>query len=88
MKKNIPISLIVDFLKKDIISINGDYKDLYIDNIVDVSRVNENSLDWVNPVKQNKQEIAEASKAKVILVDEEVLYSNTIKESKKNTIFK
>ena len=83
MKKNIPISLIVDFLKKDIISINGDYKDLYIDNIVDVSRVNENSLDWVNPVKQNKQEIAEASKAKVILVDEEVLYSNTIKESKK-----
>lgn len=83
MKNNIFVTQIIDFLKKDILSIKGDYNGLSIDNIVDVSRINEKSLDWVNPVKQNKQEIAEASKARVILVDEEVVYSYKIQESKK-----
>lgn len=83
MKKSIKIEQIIDFLKKDIIAVKGDINGLFIDNIVDVSRVNETSLDWVNPVKQNKQEMAEASKARVILVDEGVSYSDSIQKSQK-----
>lgn len=83
MKKDISLEEIIDFLKKDIIAIKGNHSGLSIDNIVDVSRVNETSLDWVNPVKPNKQEIAETSKAKVILVDEDVLYSENIQKSQK-----
>lgn len=83
MKKSIAITQIIDFLKNDIVSIKGNYEGLSIDNIVDVSRINETSLDWVSSGKQNKQEIVEVSKAKVILVDEEVLYSDIIQKDEK-----
>lgn len=83
MKKNIFVTQIIDFLKKDIVSIKGIYEGLSIDNLVDVSRINEKSLDWVSRSKQNKQELVEASKAKVILVDQEVVYSDSIRKSQK-----
>jgi len=81
--KEIPVTQIIDFLKNDIIAIKGDYKDLTVDNIVDVSRVNEKSLDWVSRSNQKKQEIVEASKAKVIIVDEEIVYSESVQKNQK-----
>ena len=83
IQRKVLVSNIISFLSKEIITVKGDYNGLIIDNIVDVSRINETSLDWVNPSKANKQEMAEKSKAKVILVDEDVEYSDVIKAEKK-----
>lgn len=41
------------------------------------------TLDWINPNKVNKQLIAEASKAKVILVDSSIEYSSKLLEQNK-----
>ena len=72
----ITIRQIIEVLHGEIISIEGDQhvciNDLYVDNLADANRVNETTLDWINPAKVNKQEIAEGSNARVILVDENV----------------
>ena len=77
--KQVPINEIVEFLNKDVIKLFGNTANKTIDNITNVERVNENSLDWVNSNKTNKKEIVEASKAKVFLVDESVDYSDLMK---------
>ena len=74
MKVNrITISELVAFLGADNVSVVGNAVDCYIDNLADVSHTNTTTLDWINPAKTNKQAIAEASKAKVMLVDREIL---------------
>lgn len=70
--RKIAVQDIVAFLGKGNVQIVGDATNCYIDNLADVAHVTETTLDWVNPVKSNKQAIAENSKAKVILVDAEV----------------
>lgn len=72
--KQIYIKDIITFLGNQVITIDGcqegEQESLYIDNLADVERVNETTLDWINPSKENKQQIAKGSKAKVLLVDE------------------
>lgn len=68
----ISIVEILSFLNDKVINVDGDYHDVFIDNLAEVERVNETTLDWINPSKQNKQAIAEGSKARVLLVDESV----------------
>lgn len=74
--KRIYIKDILTFLGNQVITIDGcqegEQETLYIDNLADVERVNETTLDWINPSKANKQQIAEGSKAKVLLVDEAI----------------
>lgn len=72
--KRLLVDEIIDFLGKDIIRVMGLHEGIYIDNLSDVDRVNETTLDWVNPAKANKQEIVRASKAMVMLVDETIEY--------------
>ena len=67
------IQEIVDLFKDQIIRVEGDYNDVYVDNLADAEHVNETSLDWVNPVKENKNDIANRSKAHVIVVDEGIM---------------
>lgn len=70
--KKIQIEDIIRFLQEDVITVHGDYKFVTIDNITDAERVNESSLDWVNPSKRDKQQIVNSSPAKVMLVDPSV----------------
>lgn len=70
--KTIKIEDVIQLLQNDIIRVHGDYNTMTIDNISDAERVNEKSLDWVNPSKQNKQQIVNTSLAKVMLVDPSV----------------
>ena len=81
--RKVLISEIIEFLGDDVKVSLGNTEGLWIDNITNVERVNERSLDWINPAKVNKQEIAESSSARVLLVDEGVSYSNTIREQEK-----
>ncbi len=70
--RRIELSEIVEFLGNKVINVIGNKCGVYIDNLADVERVNETTLDWINPSKANKQEIAENSKAHVLLVDETI----------------
>lgn len=74
--KRIPITEILDFLGPHVLAVEGtcsdELKELFIDNLAEVERVNETTLDWINPAKTNKQEIAERSNARVMLVDETI----------------
>lgn len=87
IKKEIQVKEIVNFLGGEILSVNGVYENIIIDNIADVARVNELTLDWINPAKLNKQDIAEGSKAKVLLVDETVELSEEMKKEGKVLIY-
>lgn len=70
--KQIKVSDIIAFLGEKVLNVEGSYQDCYIDNLAEVERVNKTTLDWINPSKQNKQDIAEGSKAVVLLVDESI----------------
>lgn len=79
MKKvRIPVHEIIGFLGSDILTVLGSVGDAFIDNLADAANTKETTLDWINPAKANKQEVAESSKAKVILVDRSVEYSNEL----------
>jgi UDP-3-O-[3-hydroxymyristoyl] glucosamine N-acyltransferase len=85
-KKIISIQSIINLLEGTIIEVVGPVDGIYIDNIADVENTVETTLDWINPVKKNKQQIAETSLAKVILVDNNVVYSDIMKRSEKTLI--
>ena len=74
--KRIYLTEILEFLGSRVLAVEGaspdELKELYIDNLAEVERVKETTLDWINPAKVNMQEIAEHSKAKVMLVDETI----------------
>ena len=72
IRKKILLQEIITFLGDKVIGVDGPIQDLFIDNLVEVERVNETTLDWIKPSKVNKQEVAEQSKARVLLVDESV----------------
>lgn len=77
--KKVSVEEIVAFLRDDVINICGECHNRFIDNIPNSERVNENSLDWINPAKISKQQIADQSKAKVLLVDSSLEYSESLK---------
>lgn len=81
--KKISIQEITDFLGDNILNLYGNTQDVFIDNIADAESVNETTLDWINPSKTNKQDIAEKSKAKVILADSSIDYSSELQTQKK-----
>lgn len=69
----INVTEIISFLGDKVIGVEGELNDSYIDNLAEVERVTETTLDWINPSKQDKQAIAEGSKARVLLVDETIV---------------
>ncbi len=81
--KKITIQQIIEFLGKDLLQVHGETKGVFIDHLADVENTNETTLDWINPSKTNKQDIAEKSKAKVILVDNSIDYSSELQTQKK-----
>lgn len=67
--KKITIQEILQLLAEKVLQVHGPIEGVYIDNLAEMERVNETTLDWIKPSKPNKQEIAEKSKARVLLVD-------------------
>lgn len=70
----ISVKEVVDCLGSQVLYVAGANEGYFIDNLADVTHVNLTTLDWVNPSKANKQEIAEKSPARVLLVDMDVKY--------------
>ena len=70
--RRIEIKEILDFLGSKVVSVDGEINDVYIDNLAEVERVNETTLDWVKASAQDKQSKVEKSPAKTLLVDKSV----------------
>ena len=70
--KVVTLSEILNLLGDNVLRVEGKQEGVYIDNLADVANVNETTLDWINPQKPDKQQIAEKSKAKVLLVDDTI----------------
>ncbi len=81
--KEVRIENILEYLGKDVLCVCGNCSNVFIDNVTDVKQVNEHSLDWINPNKLDKQEIAKNSPAKVLLVDSSIEYCETLKKQNK-----
>ena len=84
--KSVEIKSIVDFLGENLLRVAGPVDGVSIDNIPDASHVVESSLDWVNSSRDNKQEIAENSLAKVLVIGEAIEYSTLMAEKKKTLL--
>ncbi len=72
IKKKIYLEELITFLGDRVINVDGDITEIFIDNLAEVERVTETTLDWIKSSKSNKQEIAVQSRARVLLVDESV----------------
>jgi len=72
--KKISVKDIISCLEDQVQNVAGAHEGVYIDNLADVAHTNLTTLDWVNPLKTNKQEIVEKSPARVMLVDLSVEY--------------
>ena len=84
---NIPLTEIINFLADDLLEIKGEnVEKIVIKHLKEPSEVDEFTLDWINPAKENKQQIAECTKAKAILVDEEMTYSEILKQQGKTLL--
>ena len=82
----ISVKEIIDFLGSDVIQVFGNIENVYVKHLKPIELVDEETLDWVNSIKENKQIIAENSKARVILADEEVQYTSTIQSQNKTLL--
>lgn len=85
-KKCVNLEEILGFLGNKVQGVYGPVTNVVIDNIPDADHVTESSLDWVNPSKDNKQDIVKKSKAKVLLVDDSVNYNKDLSETGKTII--
>ena len=81
------LSEIIDYLGDSIESVNGKIDHIVIKYLKDPKEVDKHTLDWVNPLKKNKQQIAETTEAKAILVDSEVVYSQELQKKQKVLIY-
>lgn len=75
-----PIALndIISFLGSQVKAIYGEPAGKVISYLKDPQNVDEYTLDWVNPHKDNKQAIVERSKAKAIIVDEGIQFNDKL----------
>ena len=81
--KEISVNDIIDFLGEDVIETKGRIDNRFIDNITNVERVNDRTLDWIKPSHPEKQVVAEGSQAKVLIVDANIDYSQKLQEQDK-----
>ena len=83
VEKNVDLKDIISFLESELMAVYGELDSLVVRHLRDPEHVDEFTLDWINPAKQEKQKVAEASKAKAIIVDKEVVFSETLKNQGK-----
>ena len=83
MHKNIPLSEIIAFLGEEIQALYGNPAGIKVHYLKDTKNVDEHTLDWVSIQQQHKQQIAETSKARVIITSQDIEYSKILKKTGK-----
>lgn len=83
MGNNVYIKEIIAELGNECFRVYGNIEDVFVNNVADVEHTTSTTLDWIGQTKDNKQEIAENSIARVLLVNEEVSYTERLKQKGK-----
>jgi len=83
MDINVSLNKIIEFLSDELIDVYGEPESVVVRHLRDPEHVDEFTLDWINTSKQEKQKVAEASKAKVIIVDKDVVFSEVLRNQGK-----
>jgi UDP-3-O-[3-hydroxymyristoyl] glucosamine N-acyltransferase len=86
MKKKIALQEIIEFLGNEVIDVLGDIKGVFIRHLKPSESVDEDTLDWINPAKADKQMIAENSKARVMLTGNDIKYTKAMRQRQKIAI--
>lgn len=81
--KIIKLTSILEFLGNKVIEVKGTIADVWVDNVADASHTTKTTLDWVNTNRPNMQLVAEESIANVVLVSEQVQYTDKMKQQQK-----
>lgn len=84
--KRIDLKQMIEFLSDKLLTVIGNQTNVYIDNLADVQNVTTTTLDWINPNKVDKQHIAECTKARVLLVDDSIQYTDTMQKQNKTLL--
>ncbi|MDX9694749.1 MAG: DapH/DapD/GlmU-related protein [Bacteroidales bacterium] len=80
---SITIDAILKYLGEDVIISYGFTEGIIIKYLKEPKDVDGYTLDWISSRRNDKQHIAETSKAKVIIVDETIIYSDLLKQANK-----
>lgn len=84
----VSLNEMLDVLRCDILETKGPRdREYMISNIAAPDQINGESLDWVKHTNPHKQAMVEASKARIILCDPEVQYTQTMEMSGKVLIY-
>jgi UDP-3-O-[3-hydroxymyristoyl] glucosamine N-acyltransferase len=83
----ISLQAIIDFLGAEVKQVLGDPLNVSFNYLRPSDGENSYTIDWISSSKLNKQEIAESSLSKVLLVDQDVTYSKSIQHQKKILIY-
>lgn len=87
MVKKVSLDEILDCLGESLLGVKGPIECRYVDNLADPELTVETTLDWVKPSNKQKQHVVESTIAKVIIVDPDVLFSDSIQSQDKTLLF-
>lgn len=86
INRKVSLSEIIEVLGDLLLNTCGPTENVYVDNLADLQHVNETTLDWVGNHNKEQQAIVEQTKAHVILVGEDVVFSETLQDQKKTLL--
>lgn len=75
MIKPILLKDIIHFLGDDILNVYGNPEGIEIHHLSNLQKVDEFTLDWINPLRTDKQQVALNSRARAIIADPEIAYN-------------
>jgi len=79
----IKLENIIEFIKDQIIRIEGPYQRIEIEGIADLRNSDSKYIDWIHPNIKQPQVRAETSKSKVIIANQDVYYNDSMKNDGK-----
>lgn len=86
MQNIVQLVEIISFLGNDVITVFGNTENIVIHYLKDLENTDEFTLDWINKSRKDKQLIAESSKARAIVADKDIVFTDTILKQKKTII--
>lgn len=83
IKTKVKLNDILDFLGDMVLKVQGHTDDIEIERIASLEFNTENTLDWVNITRSDKQSLAEKSSSSALVVDSEIEFSEVLKKQGK-----
>jgi UDP-3-O-[3-hydroxymyristoyl] glucosamine N-acyltransferase len=83
VEKTIHLNEVINLLGIEIITIYGNPAGKQIKYLKDRESVDQYTLDWINPLRIDKQQIVESTPAFAIIVDTDIEYTNTMLKNQK-----